>query len=645
MKCILQVLLRYKNYSQKDNHIGGDHSWLISITQSCGTYAFNFHRSYMIHPQINPVDKLQIMIFVPSIYNVYVQFLKMNIMYSSGCYEQGVSVVSHSSNTILSQFCGEYDNFDMIYLVNTLNIQLYCHNDCSNSYLRIRYQPTRLLPIVPHKRIINSDNYRILFERNWLTNKVMFWIRAPFHNMIHLITGGNMENVTIFDGPSVKDKELKGIISSTFQILVWFLIYDSTVNICHTTVATPENLVFADMQTTVEISSVYRVYSAPKGFELSHVVVAGFYGEACNLGGVVFLRYDGSAGWDTIGPYCGTSFQKISVQNNLKSGVVIYSYGEVNISLCMTSSTKKCENFLMHMATGNLPFIAEVDGYHLGESIKKLTVLPKPWNYGNTDESLISLHLGNVKHDNTNGFQRLLDRRLITINILPDAKTFLSVFGCDWWIETSGMDIDIKGYLSEYLLSDKLDILAENVSITWKQNCSRFAYPIIVHFTEMSDKTTFVYREPQRPHSDFLFTNIDKKHTLEFPTLRINQTYHIRIRAHCKLVQIWEIAENNCMLAKVIFGADEGLAESVTLETSKPQRLPSGYKNVSSLTIKNYSPAKGNITQESCSLTLYATAYVRLLFRTGTNGITPVSPSLCWMYYTRRWYTIFTLSS
>ena len=185
----------------------------------------------------------------------------------------------------------------------------------------------------------------------------------------------------------------------------------------------------------------------------------------------------------------------------------------------------------------------------------------------------------------------------------------------------------IKGYLSKYLISGTFDILAENVSITWRQDCLGFPYPITIDFTEMTNKTTYVYRKPWEPHSNFLFTNIDKKHTLVFPTLKMNQIHNIRLAAHCKLTQIWEVGQSNCKYGRVTFGKDEGwLKSAVTLDVSKSQRFPSGYSSVSKSTVTNAYPKGRNFTEESCSLTLHATAYIRLLFRTGVKGIAPVWP-------------------
>ena len=621
--CILQTMLRYKNYSRQDNYIAVKDRGTSSMNQSCGSFAFDFRHLDRNHPNINQVHKLQMIIYSSPIYNLYVQFLEMNFVYSTGCYEEGVIVISHLSKTILSQFCGEYDEFDMIYIVDILSINFYCNHHCLRSFLRIRYQPTHRLRNVPRDSIIDSDNYRILFERHWVANTFMFWVSAAFYNMICLVTYGKMENVTIFDGPSMNHKELKGMISSSFQILVLLSIYDTVVNIYYKTAAAPENVIFSDIHTTMGTRPIYRVYSAPEGFELNHVTIAGFRGEACNLGGLVLLTYDSYARWDAVGPYCGASFSNITLQNNVKSGVVIYSYGEVNISLCITSSTKKSEHFIIHMGPGNSPFITEVDVYHFRASIHKLTILPKPWSYGNNDISFMLINFTNVKYDHVKGYQNILLRRFITISTHAHAAKILRESGCDWWIETSGLDINTKGYLSEQLLLGEFDTLADNISIKWNQNCSVFPYPIIIDFIEMTNKTIYVYKQPRIPRSNFLFTHIDKRYTLKFPTFRVHQTYQIRVTAHYGLVQIWEVPENNCKFAKVTFGKDEGWMQSVTLDASKPQRFPSGYRNVSLLTVKNTYPVGGNVTYEACSLTLKATAYVRLSFRTDVKEVNP----------------------
>ena len=162
------------------------------------------------------------------------------------------------------------------------------------------------------------------------------------------------------------------------------LLHDITIIISYKTTATPQHTRFSDIYVNTETRSIYRVYDIPTGFELKHVAITGVSGEACNLGGVVLLQHDGDAGWEEIGPYCGTSFWNISVQNNFMSIVVIYSYGATNISLHMSTLTNNKERILIHMGLIN-SFIARVDGYHFRETIEMLAVLPKPWNNGNWD--------------------------------------------------------------------------------------------------------------------------------------------------------------------------------------------------------------------------------------------------------------------
>ena len=627
VKCILHVLLRYKDYSQKDSGIGEEQMSLSSTNRSCGTFVLYFHRSLIQH-QISQVHKLHMTIFASPKYNVYIRYLNMKFSYSIGCYGQGVVVASYASKTILSKFCGEYDAFDRIYMENKLDIQLFCSHSCSTPYLRIRYQPTHRLRVVPHNLIVSSDIYRIRFERSWVANKIMFWVRAPFYNMIHIVTQRKIENITIFDGPTMDCAELKGKISSTFEILIYALLHNTAFNICYVNTATPENAIFSDILITVESKTAYRVYSAPKGFESIDVTIAGLRGEACNLGGIVFLQYDDYTRWNAIGPYCGTSFSDISVQNHIKSGIVIYSYGEVKISLHITSSTRKTENVLMHMAPGDLPFIAEFYRYHFGENVERLTILPKPWNYGKNVSAVMLLHLANKGDgdDHVKGFRRLLPRRLISISMRRSAVKFLNAPSCNWWIETSSSDSKVKGYLSKYLSSGRFDSIEEYTTLRWGQNCSPFPYPIIIDFQEIANKTTYVYREPRRPYSDFVFTNIDKKYSIVFHTLRPNQTHHIRVTAHSTLIQIWEVAKSNCKFARVSFSDIGVWMQSVTLDASKPQRLPSGHRKVSFLKIKNESPSVGNFSQESCNLTLHAISYLRQSLRTDPESILLVRP-------------------
>ena len=229
--------------------------------------------------------------------------------------------------------------------------------------------------------------------------------------MIHLVGHKETKNVTVFDGPLLTCRELTGMMSFSFQILIRLLVHDVIVNICYEITAAPENLIFSDIHITAEIVPIYRVYNAPHGFEIRNITITGFRGEACNLGGVVFLKHDDRARWDAIGPYCDISFSDISMQNNFRSGVVIYSYGAMNISLNITSSTKKSEHFLIPLGPGNSPFIAEVDGYRLKKNIKKLTILPKPWNYENNDAGLMLLHFATIEYA-----QKILFYQLITIS-------------------------------------------------------------------------------------------------------------------------------------------------------------------------------------------------------------------------------------
>ena len=622
MSCTLQVFQRYKEYSQQHFHITNQHTWLTATDRICGTFLFYLSHAHPSHSQMNQVHKVQLTIFAVRNHNFYVTFLEMTFAYSTDCFEQGVFVVSQRSKAILSQFCAEYDTFDMIYPVETLNIQVHCILWCSIPHLRIRYQPTYRLPFVPLNRMMTADKYRLLYERGRVKNGVMLWVRVTFHNIIHLVKRIMNENVTIFDGPSVNCKELTGLLSSSFQIVMKLIVHDITVNISYKTTAAPQHIRFSDIYVNTETRSTYRVYDIPSGFELKHVAITGVSGEACNLGGVVLLQYDGDDNWEEIGPYCGTSFWNISVQNIFMSIVVIYSYGATNISLHMSTLTNNNERILIHMGLRN-SFIAGVDGYHFGETIEMLTVLPKPWSNGNSDTVSMSLYFPyrfNIGLENEH--RGISERRLITISTHPNAVKFLREVNCDWWIHTSELYGDIKGYLSEYLRLGIFETITYNALIKWNQGCSVFPYAFTIEFTNMENKMTYVYREPLEPFSVFLFTNNEKPITLLFPDLRISEIHYIRVAAHCRLAQIWEVMANNCTSTRIAFGKYEGRLKSVTLNASEPQRLPSGYSHVSLLRVWRDPHIGGNSTQASCSLTLHATSYLRLLFHTELNAHT-----------------------
>ena len=451
MSCTLHVLERYTNYSQQDIHIKNELSRVTSTDRICGTFVFYFSHTHPSQPPTNRMHKLQMVISTTKNYYINIRFLKMTFAYSTDCLEQGVFVLSHRTGAILSQFCGEYDTFEMIYPIKALDIQVYCILWCSVPYLRIRYQPTYRMAFIPLNKILTADNYRLHYERVWVTNGVMLWVRVAFHNMIQLVNRRTNEYVTIFDGPSVNCEEMNRLVSYSFQILIKLLLQDVTVNISYKTTAAPQNIFFSDIVVNTESRSIYRVYGIPSGFELNHVVITGFSGEACSLGGVVLLQCVRDGGWEEIGPYCGISFRNISVQNNCMSVVVIYSYGATNITLHMSKLTRNKEHFLVHMGLRN-SFIAEVDEYHFGETIEKLTVLPKPWNNGNSDTVLMSyFDLDIFYHGFENDYRGILQRRLITISTHPNALKFLREVNCDWWIHTRELYGDTKGYLSEYL--------------------------------------------------------------------------------------------------------------------------------------------------------------------------------------------------
>ena len=616
MSCTLQVLQRYKIYSQKYIHITNQHTWLTSADRICGTFLFSLSHADPSHPQMNQIHKLQLIIFASRNYHVHVTFLEMTFVYSTDCFEQGVFVVNHGSKAILSQFCGEYNIFYMIYPVETLDIQVHCILGCSVPYLRIRYQPTFRIPFVPQSRMMTADKYRLLYERGRIQIRVMLWVRVTFHTIIHLVKQIINENITIFDGPSVYCKALTGLLSSSFQILIKLIYHDITVNISYKTTAAPQHIRYSDIYVNTETRSIYWVYDIPTGFELKHVAITGVSEEACNLGGVVLLQYDGDAGWEEIGPYCGTSFWNISVKNNFMSVVVIYSYGATNIILHISTLTNYNERFLVHMGLRN-SFIAGVDGYSFGETIEMLTVLPKPWNNGNSDTVSMSLHFPYRSNDGLeNDYRGILERRLITISTHPNAVKFLREANCDWWIHTCELYGDIKGYLSEYLRLGKFETITYYALIKWNQACWVFPYAFTIEFTSMQNKMTFVYREPLEPHSVFLFTSNESPITLLFPDLRIGHVHYIRVAAECRLAQIWEVMKNNCTFTRIAFGKYEGRLRSVTINASEPQRLPSGYSDVSLLTVWRDPRIGGNATQGSCSLTLHATSYLRLLFHT-----------------------------
>ena len=620
MSCTLQVLQRYKIYSHKYIHITNQHTWLTSADRICGTFLLSLSHAHPSHPQMNQIHKLQLIIFALRNYHVYVTFLEMTFVYSTDCFEQGVFVVSHGSKTILSQFCGEYNTFDMIYPAETLNIHVHCILWCSVPYLRIRYQPTYRLRFVPQSRMMTADNYRLLYERGRMKIRVMLWVRVTFHTIIHLVKQMINENIIIFDGPSVNCKELTGLLSSSFQVLIKLIHHDITVNISYKTTAAPQHIRFSDIYVNTETRPIYRVYDIPTGFELKHVAITGVSGEACNLGGVVLLQYDGDAGWEEIGPYCGSSFWNISVKNKFMSVVVIYSYGATNIILHISTLTNYSERFLIHMGLRN-SFIAGVDGYCFGETIEMLTVLPKPWNNGNSDTVSMSLHFPYRSNDGfKNDYRGILERRLITISTHPNAVKFLREVNCDWWIHTRELYCDIKGYLSEYLRLGIFETITYYALIKWNQACSVFPYAFTIEFTSMQNKMTFVYREPLEPHSVFLFTNDELPITLLFPDLRIGHVHYIRVAAQCILAQIWEVMKNNCTSTRIAFGKYEGRLKSVTLNASEPQRLPSGYSDVSLITVWRDPHIGGNSTQGACSLTLRATSYQRLLFHTDVYG-------------------------
>ena len=620
LSCTLQVFQRYKNYSQKDIHITNRHTSLTATDQICGTFLFYLSHAHPSHPQTDQMLKLQLTIFAAGNHYVYVSFLDMTFAYSTDCFEQGVYLVSHRSKTILSQFCGEYDTFDMIYPVETLDIQVHCIFQCSIPYLRIRYQPTYRLPFVPLNRMLTADKYRLLYARGRVKNGIMLWVRVTFHTIIHLVKHTINEDVTIFDGPSVNCKELTGLLSSSFQILMSLLLHDITIIISYKTTNAPQHIRFSDIYVNTETRSIYRVYDIPTGFKLKHVAITGVSGEACNLGGVVLLQHDGDAGWAEIGPYCGTSFWNISVHNNFMSIVVIYSYGATDISLHMSTLTNNNERIFIHTGLIN-SFIGGVDGYHFRETIEMLTVLPKPWNDGNSDTVSMSLHFPYRSNDGLeNDYRGIIKRRLITISTHPNAVKFLREVNCDWWIHTRELYGDIKGYLSEYLRLGIFETITYYALIKWNQDCSVFPYAFTFEFTNVKNKMSYVYREPLEPHSVFLFTGNEKPITLLFPDLRIGHVHYIRVAAHCRLAQIWEIVENNCTSTRIAFGKYEGRLKSVTLNASEPQRLPSGYSNVSLLTVWRDAHIGRNSTQEACSLTLHATSYIRLLFHTDVYG-------------------------
>ena len=385
------------------------------------------------------------------------------------------------------------------------------------------------------------------------------------------------------------------------------LLHDITIIISYKTTATPQHTRFSDIYVNTETRSIYRVYDIPNGFELKHVAITGVSGEACNLGGVVLLQHDGDAGREEIGPYCGTSFWNISVQNNFLSIVVIYSYGATNISLHMSTLTNNKERILIHMGLIN-SFIARVDGYHFRETIEMLTVLPKPWNNGNWDTVSMLLYFPYRFNDGfENEHRGIIARRLITISTHPNAVKLPGEVNCDWWIHTRELYGDIKGYLSEYLRLGIFETLTYYTLINCNQGCSVLPYAFTFEFTNVKNKMSYVYREPLEPHSVFLFTSYEKPITLLFPDLRIGHVRYIRVAAHCRLAQIREIMENNCTSTKIAFGKYEGWLKSVTLNANEPQRLPSGYSNVSLLTVWRDAHIGRNSTQEACSLTLHAT--------------------------------------
>ena len=620
LSCTLDVLLRYKNYSQQDTHIGRDHKWMATAHQICGTFTFILLREHPLRPEVDQFN-LQLIIYIPR-YNIFISFLKMAIVYSSGCFEQGVLVINHSNNTTLSQFCGDYDTFDMIYPVNILNIHLYSISMSTSLHLRIRYQPTHRLPNIPLNTIMRSDNHHIFYERNWLVNNVIFWIKVAFYKIIRLVKEGTTGNATIYDGPLTNCPILRMALSSSFQILLRSSLYHGAVNFTYESTAAPEHLIPDNLQVLTGSVPIYRMYKAPAGFKLHHVTISGSSGEACSLGGVVFLAFDSNVEWDTIGPYCDTSLWNVTMKNKFMSGIVIYSYGAVNIKLYLTILLEENGQFLVHMGPGNLPFIAEIDGYYMAENTKVLSILPKPWNHGNSETSFLLLYYTPKGFDYVDSYHRASLRRLITIATHADAGEVLRRSNCDWWIETRDSDVTVKGYLSEYLELGKFELLTENAVIKWNQGCSMFPYSITVSITAMVNKISHVFVQPRNNIREILLTNDNKRYTLQFPALRMNHAHHIRVVAQCKFGQIWEVVQNDCKFARVTFGQDVGWQIQLTLDATKPQKLPSGYNNMTLLTIWNESPEDGNFTQDSCNLTLHATTYIRLPFRTDIYEVT-----------------------
>ena len=281
---------------------------------------------------------------VASGYQVHINFLKITTLYSMHCFLSGLMVLNAAdkqSNSLLSHYCGEYEDFPMVYTASHVRLRIYNTDITTSVYLEFQYQPTIIPFLSPSQAVLRSRSVIGRYSQHTHKIAMTYTVRGSFFQLISL-RSLNRTTTTVFDGPWIDQPELVQDVSTGFVVFIVIKPTFSSSFTFHILPAQSQPLLHAisDQETIFTNATRFVVYHLLPGTGLYVRIsdFSSFKSGDCLRAGIVFMSLASMNNNSIIGPYCGVA----SWEEELFDGLLIrgsdiktavYSYDKTSFKI------------------------------------------------------------------------------------------------------------------------------------------------------------------------------------------------------------------------------------------------------------------------------------------------------------------------
>ncbi len=284
-----------------------------------------------------------------------VEMLHFHMLYSPNCQINYFAMNWHSMDNTTARYCGHVPIWKESRPTFKLTIQVIIQWKKDLITILMKYA------ICSSKYVMNSRkhyvNEKLPYHYNEISHPckahvctLYFMVYTGYQNIIKKVHFDQMhqQDMKIYDGYGISLRILTGLISSSHQIVIEFILSSQSTTLYHNYSSYAAPSIWCDSISTVNTSIKHTFYAviALQGFSeqdinkelrIMYLEVEGFRGLRCEYGGVVLSIV--LLLTDTYGPYCDQPVYESYSITNVKlpiklAWLTIYSYSEYsNLSL------------------------------------------------------------------------------------------------------------------------------------------------------------------------------------------------------------------------------------------------------------------------------------------------------------------------